>query len=63
MLQWLEGNERSLEVAVTSGCDPPYVGGGNKSMASGRAVSALVFLFLQNNSNWDTGYMIYLMNT
>lgn len=47
MLQWLEGNERSLEVAVTSDCDPPYVGGGNKSVASGRAVSALFILTKQ----------------
>lgn len=63
MLQWLEEDQRSLEVAVISGCYPPYVGGGNKSVAAKRAASALVSLLLQNNSNCDTRYMIYLMNT
>lgn len=63
MLPWLEENQRSLEVAVISGCYPPYVGGGNKSVATGREARALVSLLLQNNSNCDTGYTIYLMNT
>lgn len=39
MLQWIEGNERFMDVAVTS--DLPYVGGGNKSVASGRAATVL----------------------
>lgn len=34
-----------------------------KNVAAKRAASALVSLQLQNNSNCDTRYMIYLMNT